>query len=337
MLHKGAAGLTNAVLRAASRAYQVNDLPAPTTGDEAEDLAIRFSHPTWMVRRWLARWTREDVEALLKANNAAPAFGLRVNTLRLSLEEARRLLDDLGVAVEPSRWLDDFLVTQQLQPILRSDAIARGDLAVQDEAAGLVVRALDPQSGERVLDAAAAPGGKAVYAAIRMHDAGDVVALDVSEAKTRLVRQAADRHGTTIIETVAADLRWWASDTPFDRVLLDAPCSGTGVLAKRADLRWNRSPEDFAELTALQDSLLDAAARHVRVGGVLVYSTCSIEPEENEDRIDAFLRRHPVFSRQPVGESVPEAMRQRDGSYSALPHVHGTDGAFAVRLLRSAS
>ncbi|GAB5535114.1 MAG: 16S rRNA (cytosine(967)-C(5))-methyltransferase RsmB [Rubricoccaceae bacterium] len=335
MLHKGAAGLTNAVLRAASR--QLDALAMPDTGDLADDLAVRFSHPTWMVRRWLERWSREDVEHLLAANNAAPTFGLRVNALRTTQADSLRQLEVLGVNAQPSRWLDDFVTTQQLQPILKSDALETGELAVQDEAAGLVVRALDPQPGDQVLDAAAAPGGKAIYTAIRMENTGSVHALDISEAKVRLIRDAAERHGTTIVETVAEDLCAWEHSRPFDRVLLDAPCSGTGVLAKRADLRWNRSPEDLIELAALQDALLDAAARHVCPGGLLAYSTCSIEPEENEHRIDSFLHRHPEFSRQPVGDLVPEAMRTSSGAYAALPHVHGTDGAFAARLVRSPS
>jgi 16S rRNA (cytosine967-C5)-methyltransferase len=117
-------------------------------------------------------------------------------------------------------------------------------------------------------------------------------------------------------------------------VLLDAPCTGLGVLAKRADLRWNRREEDFAELTALQDDLLDAATRHVRPGGLLVYSTCTMEPEENAERVAAFLARHPDFRREAVGERVPEAMRTPEGDYAALPHRHGTDGAYAARLRR---
>ena len=334
VLHKGAAGLANAVLRAGARALQSDGLPQPDSGDRADDLAVRHSHPTWLVRRWLGRWTGAEVEALLAANNDAPTFGLRVNTLRTTVDDVRRQLDALGVSYEGSRWLDDVVTTRQLQPVLRSGLVGDGTLAVQDEGAALVVRALDPRAGEAVLDAAAAPGGKAVYSAIRMENEGRVVALDVSEAKTALVREAADRHGATVVETVAADLRDWAPTEAFDRILLDAPCSGTGVLAKRADLRWNRQPGDLAELAALQDALLDAAARHVRPGGVLVYSTCSIESEENGDRVEVFLQRHPAFSRQTI-DSVPDAMRQPDGSYAALPHVHGTDGAFAARLLRS--
>ena len=335
LLHRGAAGLTNAVLRAASRAHAAGTLPEPSTGNVAGDLAVRYSHPTWLVKRWLARWPRDEVEALLTADNAAPAFGLRVNTLRATRDEVLGRLRAMGVDARPSEYLDDAVVTRQLQPVLRSELVGEGVLAVQDEAAALVVRVLDPQPGEAVLDAAAAPGGKAIAAAIRMGDRGRLVALDLSEAKTRLVAEAAGRHGVSIVEAVAGDLLTWEPDAVFDRVLLDAPCSGTGVLAKRADLRWNRSPEDVASLAELQDALLDAAARHVRPGGTLVYSTCSIEPEENEDRVGAFVERHRDFSPVTVGDSVPAAMVRPDGTYAALPHVHGTDGAFAARLLRS--
>ena len=222
----------------------------------------------------------------------------------------------------------------RLQPVLRAGLLAEGACAVQDEAAGLVVRVLDPQPGEAVLDAAAAPGGKAVYAAQRM-GAGRLVALDVSEAKTALVAKAAQAQGVAdLVETVAADLTAWTPPRPFDRVLLDAPCSGTGVLAKRADLRWNRQPGDLRDLAALQDRLLDAAAGAVGPGGLLAYSTCSVEAEENDDRVRAFLDRHPDFAVEPVGDRVPRPMRDGD-VYRALPHVHGTDGAFAVRLRRS--
>ena len=222
----------------------------------------------------------------------------------------------------------------RLQPVLRGGLLEEGACAVQDEAAGLVVRVLDPQPDETVLDAAAAPGGKAVYAALRMENRGRVTALDVSEAKASLVREAAERQGAGIVEPAVGDLTTWTSPARFDRVLLDAPCSGTGVLAKRADLRWNRTPDDLDELTALQDQLLDAAAKHVECGGLLVYSTCSIEAAENDERIRRFLDRHATFDLEPVGTRVPKAMR--DGAvFRALPHVHGTDGAFAARLRRS--
>ena len=334
LLHRGAGGFANAVLRALARALRDGALPEPATGDRADDLAVRHSHPTWMVRRWLAAWGEDATARFLASNNAPPRYALRAAGGADALGGLVDRLLDLGAEPEQSRWLDDFVVLGRLQPVLRAGLLAEGACAVQDEAAGLVVRVLDPQSGEAVLDAAAAPGGKAVYAAQRM-GAGRLVALDVSEAKTALVAKAAQAQGVAdLVETVAADLTAWTPPRPFDRVLLDAPCSGTGVLAKRADLRWNRQPGDLRDLAALQDRLLDAAAGAVGPGGLLAYSTCSVEAEENDDRVRAFLDRHPDFAVEPVGDRVPRPMRDGD-VYRALPHVHGTDGAFAVRLRRS--
>ena len=359
LLHRGAGGLANAVLRALAR--DLGRLPAPDTGDRADDLAVRHSHPTWMVRRWLAAWGDDATVRFLASNNEPPRYALRAvggpQTGGPQTGGADALLDRLaalGAEPERSRWLDDFVTVGRLQPVLRAGLLAEGACAVQDEAAGLVVRVLDPQPGDAVLDGAAAPGGKAVYAAQRMArggagadctpadrksagggPAGRLVALDVSEAKTALVAEAAHAQGVGgVVETVAADLTAWTPPRPFDRVLLDTPCSGTGVLAKRADLRWNRSPDDLRDLAALQDRLLDAAARAVRPGGLLVYSTCSVEAEENDDRVRAFLDRWADFALEPVGDLVPEPVR--DGAvYRALPHVHGTDGAFAARLRRA--
>ncbi len=326
-MHRGAAGLANAVLRAIAR--HADRLPLPDTGDPADDLGVRHSHPTWMVRRWLGRWGEEATVRLLEHDNAPPRFGLRATD-----GDAAALLAAIPDAdAAPSRWLDDFVTVGRLQPIVRAGLLADGRAAVQDEAAGLVVRVLAPVRGERVLDGAAAPGGKAVYAALR---GAVVTALDVSEAKTALVRQAAEAQGVASLTAVTADLRTWpgpdaSGGTRFDAVLLDAPCSGTGVLAKRADLRWRRDESDLAGLAALQDELLDAAARHVRPGGRLVYATCSLEPEENDDRVAAFLARAPGWRREPVA-GVPDAFVTPAGTYEALPHVHGTDGAFAAVL-----
>ncbi|NNL67940.1 MAG: 16S rRNA (cytosine(967)-C(5))-methyltransferase RsmB, partial [Myxococcales bacterium] len=241
---RGGAALANGVLRTLARSMEDGTLPVPDTGKPARDIAVRYSHPTWLVRRWLARYGEAETEALLQADNARPTFALRVNALRTTTEGLGERLDALAVGWQPSAYLDDFLVVERLQPVLRAGLIEEGWCAVQDEAAGLVVRVLDPQPGETILDGAAAPGGKALYAAQRMHNTGRLVAVDLHEARTALVEQAAAARGLSIIEPVTADLRDYEAKTLFDRVLLDAPCTGLGVLAKRADLRWQRSPED---------------------------------------------------------------------------------------------
>jgi 16S rRNA (cytosine967-C5)-methyltransferase len=212
---------------------------------------------------------------------------------------------------------------------------ADGLCAVQDEAAGLIVRLLDPAAGERILDACAAPGGKAFVAAQLMQDRGEVVAVDVHDRRLRLVERGAKELGLRSISTVESDMRSYRPQAQFDRVLLDAPCSGFGVLSKRADLRWNRQPEDFAGLRTLQDELLDASARCVRPGGVLVYGTCTIEPEENQHRVRAFLKRNTDFELENAAEYVPRELVDEGGFYASLPFRDSIDGAFGARLRRT--
>jgi len=331
-VRQGAGGLVNGVLRNLLRRKE--DLPEPHTGRVAEDLAIRYSHPTWMVERWLDRYGRDATIALLAWNNSRPVYGVRINTLKNPVQDFQQVLNERGIAFTPSPYLDYFVRVPKLQGLVRAGLLAEGYCAVQDESAGLVVALLDPQPGETIVDACAAPGGKATHAAQRMQNTGRIIACDVHEGRLRLVEQSARDQGIPIIETRAGDFRETAPQEDFqaDRVLLDAPCSGLGVLSKRADLRWNRSPEEVRELTQLQDELLDAAAQAVRSGGLLVYSTCTIEPEENEERVVAFLNRHPDFSVESAKGYVPEAMVTPEGYYRTFPPRDQTDGAFGARL-----
>ncbi len=328
----GAAGLVNAVLRALAR----GPVREPDTGDAARDLAIRHSHPTWLVRRWLARFGPDSTRALLDYDNARPTYGVRVNTRRQSVADFAAALRADGVDFEPGLLLDDFVRLPRLQPLVEGGWLRDGRCAVQDEAAGLVVRVLDPRPGETVFDVCAAPGGKALYAATRMDDRGRLVASDAHAGRLRLVDEAARAHGLASIETIAADVEARADAAPesADAVLLDAPCSGSGVLAKRADLRWHRLPEELAAAAALQTRLLAAAARLVRPGGRLIYSTCSLEPEENEGQVARFLETHPHFARASAAPFVPAALVTPEGDYAALPQRDGVDGAFAARLQR---
>ena len=331
-VRRGAGGLVNGILRSVLR--QREDLPRPSTGDDADDLAVMHSHPTWMVRRWLARYGRQDAERLLEWNNARPIFTVRVNTLKTTTESFRERLQEVGVSAEPARHLPDAFRVGSVQPLLQEGLFDEGLCSVQDEGAGLIVQLLAPAPGERILDACAAPGGKAFYAAQLMGDRSEITAVDVHEGRLRLVERGAAQLGITCIRTIAADAREYHADRAFDRVLLDAPCSGFGVLSKRADLRWNRTPEDLAELAALQDALLDAAASNVRPGGVLVYGTCTIEPEENEERVRAFLQRHGEFVVEQAEAFVPPELVREDGFFATLPFRDGIDGAFGARLRR---
>ncbi|EFN51136.1 hypothetical protein CHLNCDRAFT_8770, partial [Chlorella variabilis] len=349
--HQGAANATNGVLRNVARGLEAGTLPQPPRPAQgmppqqaAEVLAVGASHPTWLVQRWLAQYGPAATLALLKHNNMRPRYALRLAP-GVDAEAFCRQLARSGVQAAPSRYLPREFVTvdRGLQALLVEGLVQRGE--AQDEAAGLVVAALDPQPGETLLDACAAPGGKALGAASRMRGRGLITALDLSRSRLAALRHAALRqpHGD-MVRTFAADLRRFATlryrpEGPpwqYDRVLLDAPCSGTGVLAKRADLRWRRTPEELRQLAALQGELLDAAAGLVAPGGLLVYSTCSIEQEENEQQVAAFLARQPGYELEavPAGTGVPPQCLAPDGCLRMLPHVHGTDGAFAARLRR---
>lgn len=331
-----AGGLVNGILRNVLR--NQDNLPQPDTGDAAEDLAIKGSHPTWMVRKWLARFGLEGTKELLLWNNSRPYFALRVNINKITREQLQERLRDLEVTWEPSPYLEDFVRTHSLQPVLEAGLVEHGFCAVQDESAALVVRVLDPEPGDTILDGCAAPGGKTLYAAQIMGNRGRIIAVDVHQHRLRLIERAAKSQSVTIVEYKAGDLRKLVEEEngfePVEKVLLDAPCSGSGVLAKRADLRWNRNPEELMELTELQDGLLEASSKKVRNGGLLVYSTCSIEPEENEQRVDSFLERHPDFFIESVENLVPASMVNDRGFFESLPHRHGIDGAFAARLRR---
>jgi 16S rRNA (cytosine967-C5)-methyltransferase len=336
-LRPGAGDLVNAILRTIDRDREY--IPDPDTGDEAEDLAIRYSYPTWMVRRWLERFGPEETTDLLEWSNRRPMYSVRVNPLRTSRDEVATWLDENDVVFTDSPYLGDHFRLRRLQPLVQGDLLDDGHVAVQDESAGLVVRLLDPQPGETIIDGCAAPGGKTMAIAARMGGEGRILAFDANERRLERVREAAATHSVSeMVETEVAELQAVAdrSDPPqADRVLLDVPCSGLGVLAKRADLRWQRDPADLDELMALQDELLDAAATLVKPGGLLVYSTCTIEPDENQDRIEAFLGRHDNFSLESAEEYLPEEVVSDNGALSTLPHRHRTDGAFAARLRRA--
>lgn len=327
-----AAGLINAVLRKISR--NRDDLPAIPERDKAKYLSIRYSHPKWLVKRLLTILGREEAERFLAANNGQPPAAAQVNPLRGTAAALREALEAEGIETASHPWLPDCLLLSGTGDLERLNAFREGRFYIQDPAARLAVSAMDVKPGDRVLDVCAAPGGKSFAAAIAMEDRGHVLACDLHENKLKRVREGAERLGLTCIETVAADGRKsrpeWVER--FDAVLVDAPCSGLGIIRKKPDVRYKKA-DDLFSLPVIQHDILESASAYVRPGGTLVYSTCTILPEENGQTVDAFLADHPDFSRETF--FLP-SLGEVPGEITLWPQRHGTDGFYICRMRRQA-
>ncbi len=322
--------MVNAVLRSILRTLDGIHYPNPDN-DPLQYLAVYHSHPIWMVRRWAGRFQGEELVKFLNANNEIPGLTLRVNKLRLTPPEFLGVLDENRVPYQGSAFIDYFVKVKGLGQIARLKIFQDGYFSIQDESAALPVILLDPRPGETILDLCAAPGGKTTFIGELTGNRGTVVAVDRYENKLDLIRRGCARLGITDVSFAVADAREFTAE-PADKVLVDAPCSGLGTLRKKPDIKWKRQPEDIVKLCALQKEILDNAATLVKPGGVLVYSTCTTEPEENRQQVEAFLSRHPGFSVEDASAFVARAVVTPEGFIETFPHVHHVDGSFAARL-----
>lgn len=330
--HPGTAGLVNSVLRRLAEEKDRIELPQ---GDDAASLAAWGSHPQWMVERWLERFGPAATRELLLANNRAARLGLRVNRLRATREQLITRLADAGVAATPGQLAPDLVWTEEHVVPGRLEAFKDGWCTVQDESECLVAHLVAPGPHERILDLCAAPGGKCTHLAELMGDEGEVWAMERDQARLSSIETAVARLGTHAVHVALGDGRNYAFPMPFDRVLVDAPCSGLGVLARRADARWRKGPDVFRELLPVQLDLLQAGGRRARPGSVLVYSVCSFEPEETVEIVERFLHASPQFVLEAANGFVPDSVVGENGCMTVLPHVHGCDGAFAARFRKT--
>jgi 16S rRNA (cytosine967-C5)-methyltransferase len=330
--HPGTAGLVNSVLRKLAENREAVEIPQ---GDDLESLAAWGSHPEWIVERWLARFGLEDTRKLLEANNRPSPVGLRVNRLLGTRDELIEALTREGVQAKPARFAQDLVWIEQNQAPGALAVFRNGRCTAQDESEALVAHLVAPVAHERVLDLCAAPGGKCTHLAELMGDEGEVWALERAEARIHSLEQTVTRLGVHSVHVVEGDGRTYGFPMPFDRVLVDAPCSGLGVLGRRADARWRKSPTLMREMPALQLELLNAGGRRLRPGGVLVYSVCSFEPEETTHVVERFLRNSPSFILESAQGILPDETLDEYGFMCLMPHIHGCDGAFAARFRRT--
>ena len=327
------AGLVNAVLR--NIICNIDGIRYPLIEeDPVQHLAVYYSHPHWIVKRWVARFGVEEATKLLIAGNERPGLSLRINKLKVEPGLFLRQLEQQGIPYTGSSHIDYFVKVKSLSRIGQMDLFRSGMFTIQDESAALPCLLLAPKPGERVIDLCAAPGGKTTNIAEMMKNEGEVIAIDKYDVKLNLIRASCERLGLRNVNLRAADAAT-LDEAVADKVLLDAPCSGLGVLSKKPDIKWKRDVSDLMKLTRIQAEMMENAARLVVRGGVLVYSTCSTEPEENQEIVHAFLGRHPEFTLDNAQEYVSHDLVSPEGFVETFPHRHAMDGSFAARLVKS--
>ncbi|HYM38421.1 MAG TPA: 16S rRNA (cytosine(967)-C(5))-methyltransferase RsmB [Nitrospiraceae bacterium] len=330
-------GFVNAVLRALIRT------PAPPWPDRAANpiqaLSVQYACPAWLTERWIARFGVRDAETLCRATTITPPLTIRANTLRTSRDALASQLTELGCVVKPTRISAVGLVLEKLGSVPELPLFRDGAFYVEDEAAQLVALILDPQPGALILDTCAAPGGKTTHLAALMQNRGEIIAVDKSAARLRLLEDNCRRLGIGIVRTTRADattlLPHNLRDRLFDRILVDAPCSGLGVLRRHPEGKWRKEAETLKQYQILQHRLLEQSANRLRPGGVLVYSTCSSEPEENEQVINQFCSAHKEFRRESVEPWLPRqgsSLVTGRGDLSTARNDDSMDMFFAARL-----
>jgi len=336
--HQGTARFVNGVLRTLLRQHTTYRLPDATTCPAAH-LAVACSHPQWLVERWLQHYGWERTQALCAANNRPPGVTLRANTLRITPEVLAQRLQQEGVQhVTASRIVPEGLVVQGTDRVDTLPSYQEGLFQVQDEGAMLVAPLCQARPGQRWLDVCAAPGGKTTHLAQLMRDTGHILALDLQQGRLRLLRHNVRRLRLASVTALVAD----ATSAPpvrelCDGILIDAPCSGFGVLRRHPDIKWRKTASDLGPLQATQLKLLHAQQACLAAHGVLVYSVCSNEPEETHEVVQHFLAEHPHMRLEAIEHALPRlpvCASASVGTFDLTPEQWGTDGVFVARFRR---
>ncbi len=334
------AGVVNGLLRTIIRTLE--NLVWPTREiDEVNYLGIIQSHPNWMVNRWIKRFGFDEAVKLCEENNKRPVMALRVNNIKISTMDFEEYLKGKNLYYRKGNYLDNFFTTKTMSKIYTDDYFKQGFFSIQDESAGLAAKLLSPEKDELIIDVCSAPGGKTSYISEMMNNQGQIIAVDKYLSRIEVMQKNFERLGVKNAKVIHDDI----SDPrtadlkdlligKADKVLVDAPCSGLGVLSKKPDIKWKREPDDIVQLQKLQMEILENALKYLKPDGKIIYSTCTTETEENVDVIENFLNVHPEFSIENAAEFVPEKVVNKEGCIELFPHIHNTDGAFSARLGR---
>ncbi|WP_082676527.1 16S rRNA (cytosine(967)-C(5))-methyltransferase RsmB [Shouchella shacheensis] len=336
--HQGISGFVNGVLRQVQRKGLPN---IEEIADPLEAASIQTSHPRWLLASWKEQYGLETAIAMASANNVPPDVTLRVNTSKADVREVIEGLGNEGIEVRRGSVAKEALVVEKGN-VFKTNAFAEGLFTAQDESSMLVAGVLAPQPGMRVLDACAAPGGKTTHLAELMNGEGNVQAYDLHKHKVKLINEQVERLGLANVTAQALDARKLSEEeiSPADRVLVDAPCSGFGVIRRKPDMKWTKSEADVRAIASIQLEILKSASTTVKSGGLLVYSTCTVDKTENEQIVRTFLGNHPEFQvdptmKQRLPETVQEKGRFNDYGLTILPHDFATDGFF-ITCMRKA-
>jgi 16S rRNA (cytosine967-C5)-methyltransferase len=334
--HEGTVRFVNGVLRNISRNKEKLAYPDKDK-DAVRYLSIFYSHPEWIVRKWIMDYGRQFTGELLKANNEVPPFTIRYNSLKTTKQQLMEILAEESIECDNGRYNQEAIHIRGTSAIEDKASFKKGYYQVQDESSMLVAHITDPKPGDIILDMCSAPGGKTTHIAELMKNQGEIVARDIHKHKLKLVEESCSRLGVSIVKTELQDglLLHEGSLERFDKVLLDAPCSGLGVMRRKPDLRWKKEPENYMELAKLQSRMLSMASRYVKTGGTLIYSTCTINKTENIQVVKDFLLNNQQFQLKSLIGQIPESLTcesAREGYLELFPNTHGTDGFFIAKI-----
>ncbi len=334
--HEGTVRFVNGVLRNISR--NKGELKYPDKDREPyKFLSVYYSHPVWMVERFVKDYGDEFAEELLKANNSTPSFTIRCNRLKINKKELMQILSEEGIECREGSYNPEAIIIKGTSSIEDKDSFKKGYYQVQDESSMLTAHITGPEPGEMILDMCSAPGGKAAHLAELMGNRGAIVARDIHKHKLGLVVQNCKRLGIGIVRTELYDAMNMdpGSAGKFDRVLLDAPCSGLGVIRRKPDMRWRKEPGNLEDLIRMQKKMLRLSSGYVKPGGKLIYSTCTINKSENIEVVREFLSDNRQFELESLKGLVPESLickNAQEGYLELFPNIHGTDGFFVARM-----
>ncbi len=324
-----AKGFVNGVLRSITRLDKRDVFP---TVNSNEYLSLWYSYPDWMVKRWKKQFDTDEIYNVLEEGNRHPHMSIRLNPNRLTAHKFETWCQSNGIDISKTEYSEHFYtITKNAGKIFSFSGFHEGVISIQDRGAGILVELLDPQPGDTILDVCAAPGTKSLYIAEKLSGKGYVYSSDVDESRMNLGMKDMDRHGNKLIEWRVAD----ASRDEFpmvDKILIDAPCSGTGVIRRRPDIKWRREEGELTEYVSTQIGILSNMSQYVKSGGTIVYGTCSMEPEENMEVVKLFLTRFPDFSIDPHIPDTLHLWKNDDGAIETFSHKHALDGMFGIRL-----